>query len=101
MSNKIIIVAGDPNSINSEIIYKTWKHLDKTTKNKIYLIASFKLFEHQFKKLKKKIYLSKVNNLMSRDKSNSLKVIDIPVKFENPFNVSKSEATKYLSKCFN
>ncbi len=101
MSNKIIIVAGDPNSINSEIIYKTWKHLDKTTKNKIYLIASFKLFEHQFKKLKKKIYLSKVNNLMSRDKSNSLKVIDIPVKFENPFNVSKSEATKYLSKCLN
>ena len=25
MKKKIIIVAGDPNSINSEIIYKTWK----------------------------------------------------------------------------
>ena len=27
MNNKIIIVAGDPNSINSEIIYKAWKKI--------------------------------------------------------------------------
>ena len=31
MKNKIIIISGDPNSINSEIILKSWKYLsDKT-----------------------------------------------------------------------
>ena len=35
MINKIIIVAGDPNSINLEIISKTWRKLDKITKKKI------------------------------------------------------------------
>ena len=89
MTNKIVIVAGDPNSINSEIIYKTWKHLDKKTRNKIYLIANFKLISQQFKKLKLKINLSKKNNLKADDNLNSLKIIDIPLKFNNPFFVSK------------
>ena len=40
MSNKIIIIAGDPNSINSEIIYKTWKKIDNKIKKKLYLIAN-------------------------------------------------------------
>ena len=26
MKNKIIIIAGDPNSVNSEIIFKAWKN---------------------------------------------------------------------------
>jgi 4-hydroxy-L-threonine phosphate dehydrogenase PdxA len=34
MTNKIIIVAGDPNSINSEIINKTWKKINKKIKKK-------------------------------------------------------------------
>ena len=99
MTNKIVIVAGDPNSINSEIIYKTWKHLDKKTRNKIYLIANFKLISQQFKKLKLKINLSKKNNLKADDNLNSLKVIDIPLKFNNPFFVSKKDSTEYLAKC--
>ena len=28
MKKKIIIIAGDPNSINSEIIYKSWKKIN-------------------------------------------------------------------------
>ena len=32
MKKKIIIIAGDPNSINSEIIYKTWKKLKNLKK---------------------------------------------------------------------
>ena len=27
MNKKIIIIGGDPNSINSELIYKSWKKL--------------------------------------------------------------------------
>ena len=36
MTDKIVIVAGDPNSINSEIIYKTWKNLDRKQKKDLF-----------------------------------------------------------------
>lgn len=98
MTNKIVIVAGDPNSINSEILYKTWKNLDKKTKNKIYLIANFKLISQQFKKLRCKINLNKMYALTKTSNLNSLNIIDVPLRFNNPFNVSKKETTKYLAK---
>ena len=31
---KILLLSGDPNSINSELIFKTWKKLNKTTRKK-------------------------------------------------------------------
>ena len=33
--SKIILISGDPNSINSEIIYKTWKKLNKSLRRRI------------------------------------------------------------------
>ena len=63
MKNKIIIVSGDPNSINSEIIFKSWKKLNRKLKKKIYLIGNYKLITNQFKKLKYKINVVKVKNL--------------------------------------
>jgi len=38
MKKAIIIVSGDPNSINSEIIYKSWKKISGSLKQKIYII---------------------------------------------------------------
>jgi len=43
MNNKIIIVTGDPNSINSEIIYKAFKNLDHKIKKRLYLIGNYEL----------------------------------------------------------
>ena len=63
MSKKIIIVFGDPNSINSEIIYKTWKKLNKSLKKRIFLISNTSLLSQQFKKLKYSIKIETVNNL--------------------------------------
>ena len=37
MSKKIIIVFGDPNSINSEIIFKSWKKLSFIIKRKKFI----------------------------------------------------------------
>ena len=56
---KIIIVAGDPNSINTEIIYKTWKKINKNLKRNIFIIGNYDLIKKQFKrlKIKKNIYL--------------------------------------------
>ena len=52
---KIIILSGDPNSINSEIIFKSWKKINKSIKKKIYLISNYELIKKQFKILKYKI----------------------------------------------
>ena len=63
MSKKIIIISGDPNSINSELIYKCWKKLDLNTKKKIFLVSNYDLIKKQFKRLNYKIKLLKVDNL--------------------------------------
>ena len=101
MNNKIILVAGDPNSINSEIIFKVWKKLNKKTQKKIYLIGNFDLLAKQFKKLRYKIRMIKVADIKFKNNSNNLKVIDIPIKFGNPFKVNSNESSNYILKSLN
>lgn len=57
---KIIIIAGDPNSINSEIIFKVWKRLSNSIKKKIFLIANYNLIKAQAKKIKSKNKFRKI-----------------------------------------
>ena len=101
MKKKIIIVAGDPNSINSEIISKTWRAVNTSIKRKIYLIGNFNLIYKQFKKLKRKVTIIKVKQLKDRSSPNKLKIIDIPLNFKNPFKVSLQNSTKYITESFN
>lgn len=96
MNKKIIIIAGDPNSINSELIYKTWRRLSIKVKKNVYLIANLKLIKLQFKKLRYKLKLIKVNDLKNIKNSNVLKIIDVPLNFNNPFKVSSIESSKYV-----
>ena len=68
MSEKIIIIGGDPNSINSEIICKVWKKINSKTKNKIYLITNYNMFEAQKNNLNFKIKLERVENIYEKSK---------------------------------
>ena len=52
MNIPIGIVAGEPNSISSEIIFKTWKSRKKFQHIPFIIIGSFKLLNLQKKKLK-------------------------------------------------
>ena len=36
MRKKIVIISGDPNSVNSEIIYKSWKKLSKNIRKRYF-----------------------------------------------------------------
>lgn len=101
MKNKIVLIAGDPNSINSEIIYKSFKKLGQSQKNKIYLIGNFNLIFKQLKELKYNLKLRKVINIKESCNGNFLKVIDINLKFKNPFKVKEKEASKYVLKSLN
>ncbi len=101
MKNKILIVAGDPNSINSEIIYKSFKSLKKNIREKIYVISNIELLKKQYKKLKYKIKIENVKNINEKGKSNNLKVLDVKLKFSNPFNVSKINASNFVKSSLN
>ena len=101
MKKKIIIVAGDPNSINCEIISKTWRAINTSIKRKIYLIGNFNLINKQFKKLKRKVSIIKVKQLEDNSSPNKLKIIDIPLNFKNPFKVSLQNSKKYIYESFN
>ena len=51
MIKPIGIVAGEPNSISSEIIFESWKNKKKYKNRPFFIIGSFKLFNLQKKKL--------------------------------------------------
>ena len=93
---KIIIVTGDPNSINSEIIYKTWKKLSKNIRKKIYLISNLELMKSQLKRLKLNLKLIQIENINSITKTNKLKIINTNLKFNDPFNVKKKHRKEYV-----
>ena len=85
MKNKIVILSGDPNSINSELIYKSWKKLNDNTKKKIYFISNYQLLKKQFQKLHYKIKIVEVDNLYERenDLNNSVESYQELLKLNN------------------
>ena len=101
MKNLIAIVNGEPNSINSEIIVKSWKKLNSKIKKKIFLIGNFEIFKKQIKKIKLKINIKKISSLNDLNKDNSLKIFDIPLIHKSAFKVNKKENSLYVKKCLN
>ena len=88
MNNKILIIGGDPNSINLEIIFKSWKKLNKNLKKRIFIVSNFSLIQNQFKKLDYKIKVSEVEDL--NEKILRFKnFLNIDLKFKDPFKVPK------------
>jgi len=101
MKNKIIIIPGDPNSVNSEIISKIWKEISPSLKKKLYLIANFNLINKQFKKIKSRTPIIKIKQISDNSIKKKLKIIDVSLNFKNPFKVSLKNSTKYITECFN
>ena len=52
MNKPIAIIAGEPNSISSEIIFKSWKLRKKYFYKPFFVIGSYNLFKLQKKKIK-------------------------------------------------
>ena len=93
---KILIVTGDPNSINSEIIIKAWKKMRKSMRRKIYFISNYNLFKDQLKILNFSGKITKKINL--REDDLTVKVLNVDLNYNDPFNVSFKNSSKYIIK---
>ena len=96
MNKLIAIVAGEPNSINSEIIAKAWKLCKR--KRKIFVIGNYLLLHRQINKIGIKIPLQKVNKIEEIKNMNKLCVLDVPLKFKSIFSINSSEVKNYIYK---
>ena len=89
------IVLGEPNSINSEILAKS-----SAIKSSSIIIGSYELLKSQLKILKIKRKIRKIKKTEDFKKNDEvINVLDIPLKFKKPFNVSRKESSKYVKKC--
>jgi len=102
MSSKpIIIVAGEPNSIFFEILFKVFK--TKKIKTPLILIASYKILSLQMKKLNSKINikclnLKKINHYNLNN--NSINLINVDYTQKKAFEKISNKSNNYIRKCF-
>ncbi len=101
MKKKIILISGDPNSINSEIIYKSWKKLSKKLRQNIFLISNFNLINDQLKKLNYKVKIELVEDIHNYKETDALKIINININYKDPFNVSFKSCSRFVIKSLN
>ena len=98
----IIIVAGEPNSIFSEIFFKVLKK--NKFKSPIILICSYKLLLKQAKTLKAKIDFNLMNIKKIKQNDYRLKkinLINVDYNQSKPFEKISPKSNNYISKCFN
>ena len=101
MTKKILLISGDPTSVNTEIIFKAWKKIKYNTKSKIYLISNHKLIKAQLKKLNYSLKIFKVDNINQQTKNDYLKLINVDVKFDSPYKISKKNRAVFVKNCLD
>ncbi len=99
MNNLIAIVAGEPNSINSEIIAKAWKK--KKRQKNIIIIGNHDILKKQIIKLGIKIPISKINKIEDFKREEKLCILDIPLKSKSTFSFTFSKTKNYIFNSFD
>ena len=102
MSSKpILLVAGEPNSIFLEILFKTYRK--KKIKKPLILICSLKLLNLQMKKLnfKKKVRILEFKKIKEYKLDNkSINLIDVEFQPKKAFEKISSKSNVYIENCF-
>ena len=103
MTKPIAIIAGEPNSISSEIIFKSWRLKKQYIHKPMLVIGSIKLLNLQKKKLKYHIKIKKIKiNFNTSDlNEDELPVYDVEYKQKKPFQKISSKSNNYIFECFN
>ena len=100
MKNLICILAGEPNSINSEIISKVWKKKYLFKKSNFFILGNYQLIKKQFEKMNINIKIKKILNIEKKDFKKKLLILDVPLNFTDPFKVPIKNKRNYLNKAF-
>ena len=102
MNKSLAIIAGEPNSISSEIIFKSWRLRKQYAHKPLFVIGSISLLNFQKKKLKYQIKIKKIDNnfKISDLKGSELPVYDIKYYQKKPFEKISNKSNKYIFKCF-
>ena len=87
MKKAIAIIAGEPNSISSEIILKSWKLKEKYPHKPFFIIGSKSLMYLQMKKMKYKIKIREIKDNFNIKEllGNYLPVYNVNYKQKKPF----------------
>ena len=90
MNKPIAIIAGEPNSISSEIIFKSWQLRKQYNHKPFFIIGNAKLLNLQKKKLNYQIKIRKIDNnfKISDLKSNELPVYNIEYSCRRSFQTN-------------
>ena len=103
MKKPIAIVAGEPNSIASEIIFKSWKLKKKYKHKPFFIIGNFELLNSQMKKLKYNIKIKKIHKTfeLKNLSSNILHIYNVNYNQKKPFENISNKSNKYILKCID
>tara|TARA_B100000686_G_scaffold327889_1_gene387253 strand:+ start:437 stop:1411 length:975 start_codon:yes stop_codon:yes gene_type:complete len=103
MSKPLAIIAGEPNSISSEIIFKFWKQRKKFKHKPLFVIGNLKLLKLQNKKLNHKISFKEIKfKFKKKDlNGNKLPVYNIEYSQNKAFQKISSKSNKYIFSCFD
>ena len=103
MIKPIAIIAGEPNSISSEIIFKSWKLRKQYTHKPFLVIGSLKLLNLQKKKLKSHIKIKEIKSDFSMKdlRGAELPIYNVNYKQNKVFQKISSKSNKYIFKCFD
>ena len=67
MKNLICILAGEPNSINSELIGKIWMKKYLFKKSNFFILGNYQLIKNNLKKININIKNKKILNIEKKD----------------------------------
>ena len=98
----IILVAGEPNSIFFEILFKVYKKIK--IKSPLILIASQKLLYLQMKKLNFKKKIKIINQEKIEDyklNNDSINLINVDYDQKKAFEKISNKSNEYIKKCFD
>ena len=103
MKKVIAIIAGEPNSISSEIIFKSWKYRNQYLHKPFFVIGNINLLNMQKKLLKYKFKIKKINNNFKLNDlmGSELPVYNINYNQKKPFEKISIKSNIYILKCFD
>ena len=103
MTKPIAIILGEPNSISSEIIFKSWIKKKKFKHHPCLIIGNYNLLYRQLKyfKLNLKLKLIEKSFKLEDLKGTAIPVIDIKYNQKKIFEKISKKSNKFILDCFS